>query len=533
MDAFREPFRAALTALAHPSGLTILALVSAAAITATAIYRVWFHPLSAFPGPKRYAITDVPQDWQVHVRGTFQPRLRELHQRYGPVVRIGPDTLSVDGGVAWPQVYGHRRAGQPEFGKVAGYFGPENDISVLMAPQAAHRRQRRHLAHACSDAALAEQQGFVLKYVDLVMEKFSRSADAGEHVNVVDWLNFMTFDVIGDLAFGESFGSLGRSEYHPWVRAIVDSFYGFSLVHFIQFHPFFLPVLPLMVGTKFFRQIRKIQVMSRSKAQARIDRGETPGRRDLMSYVSRKTLQNNGKEAKAEAEHQHQHHQEQQQQQQQGMTRAEQLVVAPLLVTAGSDTTATALSGFFFLLAQHPDAMRRLQEEVRGAFASEAEVDIKSSARLPYLSACLEETMRLYPPAVVTPPRVSPGAEIEGRFVPKGTRIFVPQYVTFRNENHFTDPDSFRPERWLPATHPLHDPKYAGDNRAVFKPFSFGPRDCIGKNLAVAEMRIFAARLALRFDWELPPGQGRWMEDQRVCGAWMKGPLQVRLAHRG
>lgn len=89
----------------------------------------------------------------------------------------------------------------------------------------------------------------------------------------------------------------------------------------------------------------------------------------------------------------------------------------------------------------------------------------------------------------------------------KQTVISVYQWATFRNPDKFVDPDSFHPERWLPETHPRHDAKYANDNRAVFKPFSYGPRDCIGKNLTYSEIRVIISRILFRCNFELEAGQ--------------------------
>ena len=377
------------------------------------IYNIWFHPLAVFPGPKLYAVTDVTIDWQQNVKRTFLPSLQALHRQYGPIIRTGPDALSVDGSIAWPQVYSHR-SDDSEFIKLPGFFGPQNDGSLIMAPRDTHRRQRRHVSHAFSEAALAEQQSYVLKYLDMIMDKFGEFAKQETEVNFVDWVNFMTFDILGDLAFGESFGSLSQDDYHPWVRALVDSVHGFSLAHFIRCHPLFAPIFPFMLGTKFIKQVLFVHRFSVAKAQARIDRGEVPGRtRDFMSYISRP-----GKKDVSDGSDQ-------------GLTRQEQIVLAPLLVTAGSETTATALSGFMFLLGRHHEAMRHLQQEIRGACRDGKEVDIKSSARLPYLQACIEETLRLYPPAVAISPRVSPGAVVDGRWVPKGVSLCIPQSACF------------------------------------------------------------------------------------------------------
>lgn len=93
-------------------------------------------------------------------------------------------------------------------------------------------------------------------------------------------------------------------------------------------------------------------------------------------------------------------------------------------------------------------------------------------------------------------------------------------------------PDSYYPERWLKPEHPLHDARFAKDNHSVFKPFSNGPRDCIGKNLAYSEMRLIVAELLYRFDVELLPGQEDWHASQNAFLVWEKGPLYVKFTSR-
>lgn len=112
------------------------------------------------------------------------------------------------------------------------------------------------------------------------------------------------------------------------------------------------------------------------------------------------------------------------------------------------------------------------------------------------------------------------------------TRLMVSQYLTFRNPDHFVDPDAFHPERWLQSAHPSYNTRYSHDNRAAFRPFSVGTRDCIGKNLAYSQMRVFVARLTMRFDWELLSGQEDWLRSQRVASGWMKQPLHINFRHR-
>lgn len=106
------------------------------------------------------------------------------------------------------------------------------------------------------------------------------------------------------------------------------------------------------------------------------------------------------------------------------------------------------------------------------------------------------------------------------------------QWAVYREAAYFQEPDSFIPERWLPASHPDHDKKYDSDNKAVFHPFSHGPRNCIGKNLAYAELRMVLARFLYRFDYELLPGQDDWHSSQRTFIVWEKPPLMVKLTLR-
>ena len=106
------------------------------------------------------------------------------------------------------------------------------------------------------------------------------------------------------------------------------------------------------------------------------------------------------------------------------------------------------------------------------------------------------------------------------------------QWSTFRNPDNFAHPDSYRPERWLPSSHPLYDPQFANDNKSVHKPFSFGTRDCIGKNLAYLELRLIAARILFQFDVELAPGQDDWHSRQDLFLIWRKPPLNVILTPR-
>ncbi|KAJ1324072.1 aspirochlorine biosynthesis cytochrome P450 monooxygenase [Microdochium nivale] len=217
------------------------------------------------------------------------------------------------------------------------------------------------------------------------------------------------------------------------------------------------------------------------------------------------------------------------------ITPREVLFNSSVFVIAGSETTATALSGAIFLLNRPENAskLQRVVDNVCTAFSDESAINMTSTAQLQYLAAVIEESMRMYPPAAASPPRRSPGAEVGGYWLPEGTAIHFNAVASYRNPEYFKDPNFFVPERWLDASHPLHDSQYESDRKDIFRPFSAGSRDCIGKNLAYAEMRTILARLLFCFEFEILPGQDDWISKQRSMPLlWIKEGFEVRATLR-
>jgi len=209
------------------------------------------------------------------------------------------------------------------------------------------------------------------------------------------------------------------------------------------------------------------------------------------------------------------------------ITREFILAQSNTLIVAGSETTATFLIGVTYYLLNRPETLRRLQEEIRNAFTSSQDITSDSTAALPYLSAVIEEGLRIYPPVPMGLPRECPGATIDGHYVPKGAIVCVSGYVATHNEEYFADANEFHPERYLPASHPFYDSRYQNDNKDASRPFSLGSRACLGVNLAYMEMRVVLARLAWEFDWELKSKELNWERDSKLVVLWKKPELRV------
>ena len=181
-----------------------------------------------------------------------------------------------------------------------------------------------------------------------------------------------------------------------------------------------------------------------------------------------------------------------------------------LLIIAGSDTTSTAMAATFFYLAHNEAALRKCIKQVRETF--EYVEEIVNGAKLHacnYLRACIDEAMRMSPPVGGGLPRtVLPGGiTIDGHFVPEGIDVCVPHYTLHHNECCFPDPFSYIPERWLPDQAPMYLAGYVQKAHAAFCAFSIGPRGCIGKGLAYAELMTTLARCLWLYDIRLAPGE--------------------------
>lgn len=207
---------------------------------------------------------------------------------------------------------------------------------------------------------------------------------------------------------------------------------------------------------------------------------------------------------------------------------------AQLLAIAGSETTATLLAAAVHLLSQNPTTRARLVATLRAESKTEEDLTAKRAASsVPYAAAVVSEALRLHPPGAINIPRTVPagGAVIAGRFVAGGSTVGFAQYAANRSLAHFADPLAFVPERWIAGMEGDQEvaARFAGDNPDVARPFSYGPRNCVGQNLALLEIRHILARLYWRFDVEVLPGQENWALGQKTYLSWVKPPLLVRL----
>ncbi|KAL1990145.1 hypothetical protein VTN49DRAFT_5984 [Thermomyces lanuginosus] len=427
------------------------------------LYRGFFHPLRKFPGPFGARLSAFWMSWQLINKPALEG-LQELHKQYGPIVRVGPSDLSI----ALPRA-------------VSAVYGPKssctkNSFYDLTAPvrslhshriRAVHDRRKRVWSSAFSDKALRGYEMRIRVHRQKLFQALN--ARANEKINISDWFNFYSYDVMGDLALAQSFNMLETESNHWILKALIDGIYPLELLLPMWFLRLIMAIPGLAGNYWQFAEFCKQRLMDRMQREPEIPDISA----SLLAPVGQRVLTTE--------------------------EMNELMGDTQLLITAGSDTTASTLTTIVYELARMPEEVAKLraelapfEPEVAGEFSHER------IAALPHLNGFINETLRLHPPIPSTIQRKTPlgGIEIDGIYIPGNVTVFCPQYIIGRSESAYMSPESFIPERWYKYPEMVKEP-------SAFAPFSIGPYACIGKSLALMNIRTTIARLISSFEIHL------------------------------
>lgn len=346
---------------------------------------------------------------------------------------------------------------------------------VLQVQGDAHRRQRRVLQPAFHRERLTSYGDVMVAHAN----RWNAARHNGEVLALREQMVALTLGIVGEALFGDADAAAVDD-----VRAYLDA--GLSL-----YGPLTLPIarwlehLPLPAARRFVAQRERLDARIAAMLTKRADetrRGAT-SRDDLLAMLL----------AARDAEHE---------------DAASGPALAPLnnrwvrdeimtLVLAGHETTASALTWTWKLLAEHPDVEKRLHAEVDALGG--ATLNMADMARLPYTRAVFDEALRLWPTIPFVFRRASTDVSIgdgaDGVAVKKGEIVCLSPWVTQRDARWWESPQEFRPERWLGDVSREQRPRFA------WFPFGGGARVCIGEHFATAEAVLILATVAQR--WRL------------------------------
>jgi len=485
--------------------------ISYKSIVNYAIYNLFFHPLARYEGPYLWSAFRFPFVRSM-IGGSLPHQVRKMHKEYGAVVRVAPNELSFTDPAAWKDIHTSGFLRPYEYKDKPPGKDAENLIS---ADESTHQRFRKILSPAF--VVRPEQEAVIKNYVDMLVHKLSsvieNNGSAGSaELDVLQWLNYTTFDIIGDLLWGSSFDCLQEVRYHPWIQVIAQ----FKTALLVGATKFYYPldrILMMATPKSAMKELMQIWKTTEEKIAQRTNEGSR--RTDMISHM----FDTDGLSSSPSGSGPK-------------LSLPETEINAMMIVVGGSESVTTVLTGIFNCLLTDQTKLQELSQEVRTSSKSENEINGASLSRLPYLNAVLHEGLRLCPTIPDGMRREVPtgGAMVAGRLLPEKTVVSVPQWSTYQSADNFASPKTFSPERWLQH---VSDRSFEHDRKEAFQPFSLGTHNCPGRSLAYLEMRLILARLLWSFDWQRAPGHEfpRW-EAQKIYWFWEKQATHVKISPR-
>ncbi|KAF8258328.1 cytochrome P450 [Lactarius quietus] len=440
-----------------------------------------FHPLANYPGP---VIAKTSNWWGAYIgtKGNLHLYYKSLHDRYGDVVRVGPNELSIRDASIINLVLGQN--GLP---KGPRWDGPPGRPSLVdQRDPTKHLEQRKPWNRAFATSALKEYDELLMKRVRQLtscLEDRVNASDqkAGVVLDVVQWFTYFATDFMGDAMFGGGFELMKTEGRNDGVRPLIDlAIHLRAIFSHVSYIIPFLAAIPDKNGA-----FRRVYEFSKEKVAQRLKSGTET--KDLFYHLS-------GEE----------------------MPESERIERHPRQRD--------------FYLIHNPAEYKRLQDEVDAAFPSgEEPLDVTKMGQMEWLNACINETLRLQPPVPSGSGRSldkGKGPRTFGRwFIPEETQLSLHTYSIHRDPHNFHTPDAFLPERWL-----SNGARKGAHNMDAFFPFGYGRTMCVGKYMGLIELRVVLCWMLRSFRFSKAPGvtyEG-WEERIKDWVVIHNDPLQER-----
>ncbi|KAF2764917.1 cytochrome P450 family protein [Teratosphaeria nubilosa] len=428
-----------------------------------------------------------------------------LHEKHGPLVRTGPNEVSVSDLTAIKQIYGART----RFLKSDWYSvwqGHRKFDLFAERDEKIHGEQRRLVSRAYSMDSMRDLEPYVDDAIHVFLTRMQEMQN--QIIDMDKWVQLFAFDVIGEITFSKRFGFMDTGADDGSLSLIESALKSASWLGQIPSIYWLHDALTPYIGNHVAANNRhgSIRTFATREITAASDRGTD--HEDMLSKF-RAT----------------------QKQKPEQMNDAAVVAMATSNIFAGSDTTAISLRAIIYHLLKNPACHQRFLEEL---YAARAEgrlsdpVKLHEADALPYLQAVMHEALRLHPAVGFSLPRVTPegGASVAGTYIPAGTVIGANPWVVHRSKEVYgEDVEAFRPERWMGK-----EEEGKGDMQRFFFAFGSGARLCIGRNISWMEMSKLIPTLFMQYHVELSEPEKEWT----MTSYWfvLQKGLNVRLTQR-
>ncbi|KAF5981288.1 cytochrome P450 monooxygenase [Fusarium bulbicola] len=491
--------------LQHPWAYLTAALVGL--LATKLLINKYGNGLNGVPGPALASLSDLWRFLDVYRR---RPEVTQiaLHEKYGSVVRLGPNTVSIADPAATQTIYAHNSGyTKSEFYPVQQTLNKSGKRLITLftsQDEKFHSQLRRSVSNAYAMSTLVQFEPFVdSTTTEFFKQLDQRFANQNDVLDFGTWLQYYAFDVIGELTYSKR---LGFVDHGKDVDNIIGNLewllnYAAPVGQLPNLDSLLLknPLRLQLTKWGFTNSSSPVAIFARNRMLARVDPeklgdmkfDQDNGRRDFLSRF----LEANQKDPEF-------------------MNNDRVLALTVANMFAGSDTTAITFRAIFYYLMKNPDDMKTLMseladEEKAGRFArGDGLVSWNEVRDLPFLNAVVKEALRCHPAAGLMLERIVParGLEVDGHHIPGGTIVGVNAWVIHRNKDIFGhDADRWRPSRWIEAS---TEQKRRMENYMFA--FGAGSRTCIGKNISLLEMYKMVPALLRRYELEFPSADNTW-----------------------
>ncbi|CAH0018868.1 unnamed protein product [Clonostachys rhizophaga] len=456
---------------------------------------VFSRGLHRIPGPFLRTISPIPRLWSVY-KGFSHEDDSALHERYGPIVRLGPNLVSINSADELNTIYGVSALFyKSRFYSLAEGYDEEGLIPdpFVTTDKLMHSRLRRGAANAYSLNSMVQLEAYVDPVTERLANKIRKEYATGKKtVNLGKLVQQYAMDAICALTYGKDLNHIEKGDYLGFFKTslIINSYMSiFGQIPWI--HRFLLGnsfIAPFILGPE---SNEKIIQLAKEEIAADGLRGEGKDESlDQPSTFLQRLLSNQRTNPKS-------------------INEREIMAHCFNNIAAGSDTTAISIRSILFNTLKHPRVHQLLKNEIREAFPASGLgsklISFRQVSKLPYLGAVIMEGIRLHPSVGLMLGRVvpEPGETICGYFLKPGVEVGINPWLLQRNSEVFPKSDDFYPDRWLPEN--------TSKERLILMnkcwiPFGHGAHTCSGRWISWMMIHKVIATLILLFDMDLVEG---------------------------
>ncbi|KAI2618578.1 putative cytochrome P450 [Hypomontagnella submonticulosa] len=476
-----------------------VACVGAAAfslyLVALVLYRLFWHPLAAFPGPRLAAITVLYEFYHDGIKGgKFIFKIKDMHDKYGPIVRISPDELHCNDPTFIDTLYAGGSVRRDKYVYYTGQFGVSESVFGTVHHDH-HRLRRSAINRFFSKASVAKLEPMIHEKLDKLYRQLYTHMGDDKPLRLDMAFSCFVTDVITVYAFSKCSDFLSDASFERNLHESIVA--GTDLGHYTKHLP--STILPLMkslpdswvkamspqIGIYLqFQRDLEAQIL---EIRAQREAGSGMGKQyNLHPTIFHELLESDLPDIEK------------------SNTRLWQESQA--IIGAGTETTAWTLSVLFFHVLNNRDIYETLMMELQGAIPDATSRPVYNDLeKLPYLGACILEGLRLSYGVSARLQRISPDGTMLYRssdaandskpayIIPRGTPVGMTSVTIHHNPDIFPNSTEFDPRRWLDT-----EGKRDRTLEKYLLSFSRGSRQCIGINLAHAELYMATALIFRR-----------------------------------